>query len=82
VYDRWDPHGRSVGPAWQVGPAMWDPRVMCKVGVKKFKCMTGGTRVAGWARRVGPACQDGLTGGTHMSRWTATEAKLTRGYYT
>jgi hypothetical protein len=76
---------RSVGPAWPVGPDLWDPCVRsarlvepmcqdggptCKVGLKKFKCMTGGTHVAGRARRVGPACQDGLTDGTHMSRWT------------
>jgi hypothetical protein len=68
VAGRWDPHGRSVGPACQVGPDRWDPRVRlgrrvgptCKVGLKKFKCMTGGTRMAGRARQVGPTCQDGL----------------------
>jgi hypothetical protein len=78
VSGRWDPHGRS-GPTggtrmsgWTDG---WDPCVRsgrcmgptCKVGLKKFKYMIGGTRMAG---RWDPHGSSSLTGGTRVSGWS------------
>jgi hypothetical protein len=71
----WDPHGRS-GPSG--GTRMsgrtdgWDSFVrsdrrvgpMCKVSMKKFKCMTGGSHMAS---RWDPHGRLGPMGGTRMA---------------